>query len=154
MKVQTHLKKAARTSSGFTLVELMVVIAIIGLLAAVVTVNVMGQTYKARKGRCQADFKQAQRFRREVLQPFTYSTSVSPTFLGETDRFWYRFQDSNGVRYMLVDPVQRTRHPLFDHEDLAARVSAATRAPVDGTLLNLERLKVADDGDSMTFNAV
>jgi len=44
-----------RSRGGFTLVELMVVIAIIGLLAAVVTVNVMGQTYKARKARVKAD---------------------------------------------------------------------------------------------------
>ena len=40
---------------GFTLVELMVVVAIIGMLAAVVTVNVMGQSHKASVGRVKAD---------------------------------------------------------------------------------------------------
>lgn len=46
-----------RRQAGFTLVELMVVVAIIGLLAAVVTVNVMGQGHKARVQRCAADMK-------------------------------------------------------------------------------------------------
>jgi general secretion pathway protein G len=40
---------------GFTLVELMVVVAIIGMLAAVVTVNVMSQGTKARVERVKAD---------------------------------------------------------------------------------------------------
>ena len=47
----------ARRKSGFTLVELMVVVAIIGLLAAVVTVNVMGQSHTARVERVKADMK-------------------------------------------------------------------------------------------------
>lgn len=46
-----------RAVAGFTLVELMVVVAIIGLLAAVVTVNVMGQAGEAKKERVKADMK-------------------------------------------------------------------------------------------------
>ena len=42
---------------GFTLVELMVVIAIIGLLATVVTVSVIGKMEEANVGRVQADMK-------------------------------------------------------------------------------------------------
>ena len=46
-----------RRVAGFTLVELMVVVAIIGLLAAVVTVNVMGQSHTAKVERVKADMK-------------------------------------------------------------------------------------------------
>lgn len=52
MRIRTR-----RRVAGFTLVELMVVVAIIGLLAAVVTVNVMGQAGEAKKERVKADMK-------------------------------------------------------------------------------------------------
>ena len=50
-------RKLARRARAFTLVELMVVVAIIGMLAAVVTINLVGQTDKARISRVKADFK-------------------------------------------------------------------------------------------------
>jgi general secretion pathway protein G len=46
----------SRRGAGFSLIELMVVIAIMGLLATVVAVNLMGQTYKAKVVKVQADF--------------------------------------------------------------------------------------------------
>lgn len=45
-----------RRAAGFSLIELMVVIAIMGLLATVVAVNLMGQTYKAKVTKVMADF--------------------------------------------------------------------------------------------------
>jgi len=47
--------RSARLRAGFTLVELMVVIAIIGLLATVVTVNVMNHMKTARRVKAAAD---------------------------------------------------------------------------------------------------
>jgi len=52
-------KKRNRTQ-GFTLVELMVVIVIIGILAGVVVVNYTGRTEKAIEARTKADFKSIQ----------------------------------------------------------------------------------------------
>ena len=49
--------RGPRSRSGFTLVELMVVIAIVGMLAAVVTVNVMRQVVTAKKARVKVDMR-------------------------------------------------------------------------------------------------
>ena len=52
------VNKKKRRSAGFSLVELMVVISIIGLLSAVVAVNVLKTQDKAKQKKCQADVKQ------------------------------------------------------------------------------------------------
>ena len=55
--IQSRLRRRARRAqAGFSLIELMVVIAIMGLLATVVAVNVMGRTYDAKVKKVQADF--------------------------------------------------------------------------------------------------
>jgi general secretion pathway protein G len=53
-------RKKRRRVQGFTLVELMVVIVIIGILAGVVVVNYTGRTEKAIEARTKADFKSIQ----------------------------------------------------------------------------------------------
>lgn len=53
-----RLSSTGRTAArGFTLVELLLVIAILGILAATVAVNLVGQTDKARKRAALTDIK-------------------------------------------------------------------------------------------------
>ena len=78
------------------------------------------------------NYKQAQLYSAEFLRERTYSTSVQPQWIGETDRFWYSYRDRFGMRYCLVDPAAGVKSPLFDHERIAAELasqSASTRAP-------------------------
>ena len=60
MNAKTQTKRstlACSSESGFTLVEIMVVIVILGLLATLVARNVMGASDEARETKAQSDVK-------------------------------------------------------------------------------------------------
>ena len=60
-----------------------------------------------------------------------FDTTVTPRWLESSDRFWYAYQTREGRRFMLVDPVKRTKAPLFDHAKMAATLTSITRIPYD-----------------------
>ena len=67
-------RKRHRQVQGFTLVELMVVIVIIGILAGVVVVNYTGRTEKAIEARVKTDFKSIQ----DAIEMFKTDTGQYP----------------------------------------------------------------------------
>jgi len=51
-----------------------------------------------------------------------FDTSVTPRWLETSDRFWYSFQTREGRRFYLVDPVKKTKAPLFGATVFAQKV--------------------------------
>lgn len=97
------------------------------------------------------DYKSATKFNRRYVGQFTYSTSVRPHWIGDSDKFWYQYQDSSGIRYMLVDCPAGTKARLFDHGHMATLLSEASRKPVESSQLSLDNLLVTDDETKLTF---
>lgn len=64
-----------RSNAGFTLIELMVVIIILGLLAAIVMPRIVGETDKARYGAAQAQM----RILEDALKRYKLDNGVFPT---------------------------------------------------------------------------
>ncbi len=64
-----------RRSEGFTLIEILVVVFIIGLLATIVSVNVIGQTDNARVTKAKADLKQLE----QGLHLYKLDNGIYPT---------------------------------------------------------------------------
>jgi dipeptidyl-peptidase 4 len=97
------------------------------------------------------DYAQAERYSASYLRERTYSTTVTPNWIGETDRFWYSYQDRFGRRYHLVDPKAGTKSDLFDHARLAADLSVAVRQPLDAEQMQLSRGEVDEQGKVFSF---
>ena len=72
-----------------------------------------------------ATYDSAARFLAPALTNVVIGGSVSPAWLPD-DRFYYRNTTGSGSELILVDPAKRTRVPAFDHERVAAALSAAS----------------------------
>jgi dipeptidyl aminopeptidase/acylaminoacyl peptidase len=98
-----------------------------------------------------ANYKQASKYSNEYLRQFIYDFSVTPTWIGRTDSFWYSYRTSKGTNYYRVNPRQGTREPLFDRVKLATLLSEAVRKPLDPPVLPLSRMSINDEGTKVKF---
>jgi hypothetical protein len=73
-----------------------------------------------------------------------------PTAIPGTHRFWYRTSIRGGHQFVAVDADTLQKTPAFDHEKVAASLSAATGRTVTGLKLFFTTLVFADDGRSFT----
>ncbi len=81
------------------------------------------------------------RFSTENLRKMVFSTSVSPHWLKNTDRFWYEYETSQGKKWYIVDPVKATKSEMFDNDKVAAEMSRLTGDPFDAQHMSIEKLK-------------
>jgi general secretion pathway protein G len=65
----------SRRNGGFTLVEILIVVFIIGLLATIVSVNVIGRTDEARRTKAMADLKELE----QAVHLFKLDNGFYPT---------------------------------------------------------------------------
>jgi dipeptidyl aminopeptidase/acylaminoacyl peptidase len=72
-----------------------------------------------------ADYQRGQGLQAKA-RGLVVNTPGAATWIGESDRFWYSRPVSGGTQFMLVDAAAASKSPAFDHEKLAAAISAAT----------------------------
>jgi dipeptidyl aminopeptidase/acylaminoacyl peptidase len=95
----------------------------------------------------------ASRWMAAKVGKLVFDTSVSPRWALTSDRFWYVFETAHGRRYMLVDPVKRTKAPLWDNAKMAAMLTGITRIPYDSQHLPIQpsTMKWAKDDTIIRF---
>lgn len=99
-----------------------------------------------------ADYARAEQFMGWNVNPLVYGASVRPQWLAG-DRFWYRNAIPAGHEFVVVDPARRTRARLFDHERLAAALSAAADTSYSAFALPITTFELAANGNSLSFTA-
>ncbi|MEI3422783.1 MAG: DPP IV N-terminal domain-containing protein [Butyricimonas faecihominis] len=82
----------------------------------------MGSSVFAQK----ADFKACAKFSERNLSDYVYSLSVYPSWIGNSDFFWYYYTTGDGTVYYLVDAKKGKKQELFSTERLAARLAELT----------------------------
>jgi dipeptidyl aminopeptidase/acylaminoacyl peptidase len=105
----------------------------------------------AQQPSSKGNYELAARFSPDKLKKMIFSTSVDPHWMKKSDRFWYEYETTQGKRWVLVDPVRRTKSPLFDADKLAAELTKAVKDPFDGQHLKLDNMKLLGDENTLQF---
>lgn len=89
-----------------------------------------------------ANWELANRFSAAALRSITYTQSVQPRFLGETDSMYYNWRDHNGSRFMLFvpSPTGGSKKLLFDPNKMAEQLTLLSKKPYDATNLPFQTI--------------
>ncbi len=82
----------------------------------------MGSSVFAQK----ANFEACVKFSESNLSDYVHSLSVYPSWIGNSDFFWYYYTTGDGTVYYLVDAKKGKKQELFSTERLAARLAELT----------------------------
>lgn len=69
----------------------------------------------------------------------------------DTDLLWYANNASEGKKYLLVNPEEKTQKECFDHNALASLLSEEYGSDVDPTDIDISKLAFNDDLSELTF---
>ncbi len=89
------------------------------------------------------DYKRAQELRGKISNK-VYNVPAQIQWNESGTLAWYEKNTASGKSYVLVDPVAKTKSPLFELKALTDALQAATGKPVDERAISTERMKLVD----------
>ncbi|MEX2272376.1 MAG: DPP IV N-terminal domain-containing protein [Vicinamibacterales bacterium] len=92
----------------------------------------------------QADYDRALKLRERFDAKKVTGTPDAPVWIGETGRFHYRVITQAGQDFVLVDAKTGERKPAFDHDRIAAALSALTGEKYTGAALPFNNFRFVD----------
>ena len=98
------------------------------------------------------DYKRAYSIRGLYSSDKIHNANVNPSWIGESDSFWYTRNSPEGLEYLLVDAGDKSSKPLFDHQRLAEKLSLAGGETISAKKLQLERLRINDESSQLSFS--
>src|SRR5271169_5517164 len=91
------------------------------------------------------------RFLPDSVNKLVFDLAVTPHWFTQSDKFWYSYQTTDGTRYYIVEPLKKSKVPLWDNAKIAAALSTLTGFPYDAQHLPIKRLKLVDKDTHMRF---
>ncbi len=100
----------------------------------------------------QVDYQRAEQFLTWNALPLIYGDHITPAWLNDGNRFWYRVNTPRGAEFILADPVNATRGLLFDNARLAAALSLASDSSWDGRRLPFTTFRFGANEQQIEFS--
>ncbi len=97
------------------------------------------------------DYARAERMLGWNATKLVYHYPVSPQWIDDTDRFWYRKQIPSGHEFVYVDATTNLQRSAFDHVRLAATLSAASGHAYEPYQLPFQSIELLDDAKTLRF---
>jgi dipeptidyl aminopeptidase/acylaminoacyl peptidase len=94
----------------------------------------------------------ASRWTSAKIGRMVFSTAVTPRWLERTDRFWYDYETPAGRRWWMVDPVKKTKTPLWDNVRMAAQLTRILRTPYDAEHLPITTIRFIKNDTAIEFS--
>jgi hypothetical protein len=126
-------------------------VVVLAVLASAWPVSAQERAATAPPAPTADDYARAEKFLAPAVSSLVVGGSVVATWLPD-DRFTYRSTTSDGVQFLLVDPVKVTKVPAFDHVKLAAALGAAAGGTFDPKKLPFQSIELSADGKSLAFD--
>ncbi len=98
------------------------------------------------------DYARAASFLPDQVNPLELHAVDSPTWLND-GALWYRTSTAQGTEFVRIDPVHRTRAPLFDRAALARALAQTAGKAVDADHLPFESVEFAAAQPALEFEA-
>ena len=98
-----------------------------------------------------ANYELATHWTAAKVGKLVFDESVTPHWLSTGDRFWYSYETSHGREFYLVDPVKKSKVPVFDNVKMAAMLTEITRTPYDSRHLPIRDIKFINNDATVEF---
>jgi dipeptidyl aminopeptidase/acylaminoacyl peptidase len=94
----------------------------------------------------------ASRWSATKVGKYVFSTAVTPNWMEFSDRFWYSYETPAGEKWWMVDPVKKTKTPLWDNAKMAAQLTRILRTPYDAQHLPINQIRFFDKDTKIRFS--
>jgi dipeptidyl-peptidase-4 len=136
---------------GLVLMMIISTVLVGGLLAQGAQ-NQGGMMQAQAPARVTPNWELSERWAPARVGQLVFDTSVTPHWFEQSDRFWYSYETTDGVRYWVVDPVRKSKTPLFDNAKVAMQLTLLTALPYDAQHLAIRNLKLVKNDTALTFD--
>ena len=95
------------------------VILLLAVLAAGPAARSASPKQPLRAPRPKPNYDLASQFSQKRISQMVFSTTLTPNWFRDSDKFWYEWKTPAGTQYWIVDPETGRKTQAFDMERLA-----------------------------------